>query len=63
MLGKLRASIAPVVLPGAVADLRGLAPGAHLREPRVALGRDAPALVVGEVPMEAVQLEEGLKSC
>lgn len=56
------ASVAHVVLAGAVADLRALAPGAHLREPRIALGRHAPALVVREVPMEAVQLEEGLRT-
>src|SRR2546430_12279468 len=35
---------------------RVLAPGAHLGEPRVLLDLDAPTLVLGEVPMEDVEL-------
>ena len=35
-------------------DLRGIAPGSDLGEARVALDFDAPALVLGEVPVKAV---------
>ena len=41
------------------ADLRGFAPGPDLSEARVALDFDAPALVLGEVPVKAVHFVLG----
>ena len=47
-----------VVSPSAVSDERLLAPRADLGEPRILLDLDAPALVIGEMPVEAVHLME-----
>ena len=39
-----------------LADQRLLAPGADLGQPRIALDLDAPALIVGQVPVQGVEL-------